>query len=184
MTKYTSKARIARISFITDMTKPGALEIPLGYMLEAAWPDRARWLGLIGRTKLTGPEISAVNLLTWPQLERPFSLLDEMFDQGWEGPWGDACSIVQTKWGMSPVMALATNYDEVLTGRAIDSDAAWTSMKTFLCDELSKLGEKLTPCDLTSIQMPKTHTKPKRQRHPIHVPPRRSMVQEDFALAA
>src|SRR5437667_12259082 len=42
--------RIFRMSFFTDMTRADAPVIPLGCMLEAAWPDQARWLGLIGRT--------------------------------------------------------------------------------------------------------------------------------------
>jgi hypothetical protein len=78
----TALAHISRISFATDMTKGGSPEIPLGYMLEAAWLDQARWLGLIGRTRLTTQELKRVNLHTWPELEKPFSLLSRLFDQG------------------------------------------------------------------------------------------------------
>ena len=84
MTAVVPLGRISRISFFTDMTRADAPVIPLGYMVEAAWPEQARWLGMIGRTRLTPFELEHVSLATWPDLRAPFGMLTTLFDHGWE----------------------------------------------------------------------------------------------------
>ena len=76
----TPKASVSRIFFVTDMTTAAAPEIPLGFLVEASWPGDARWLGLIGRTLLTAAELPRINLRTWPEMEKPFGMLDRLFD--------------------------------------------------------------------------------------------------------
>lgn len=90
--------RISRIEFQTDLTRGNAPLIPLGFLLEAAWIDQARWLGLIGRTTLIRPERDLINFATWPELEKPFVLLERLFDRGWDVDWGEAGSAVQADW--------------------------------------------------------------------------------------
>lgn len=184
MTNHPPEARVSRLSFITDMTKVGALEIPLGFMLEATWPKQARWLGLIGRTRLTPTEIAAVNLLTWPELEKPFDLLGRAFDRGWEGGWGEAWSVAQGLWSRSPVVVRTTDHDEWLLDATINTENAWTLTTEMLSNRLSLLGQRLIPPKpvpgTPHPRIPRSRVRP----IPLHVLPRERRMREEFAQAA
>lgn len=73
-----------RIEFCTDLTRGEAAVIPLGFLVEAAWPKRARWLGLIFRRQLTRVELDHVNLATWRELEEPEPFMRGLFQQAWD----------------------------------------------------------------------------------------------------
>jgi hypothetical protein len=135
--------RISRISFLTDMTRADASVLPLGFMLEAAWPDQARWLGLIGRTRLTPLELDRVNLTTWPDLRAPFNMLDKLFDQGWQSEWGGAGVTIQKQWSRS---AFAIDIDDYpLKTFSADTAEAWASTCEALCASLNALHVRLAP---------------------------------------
>ncbi len=135
--------RLSRISFFTDMTRADAPVIPLGYMLEAAWPDRARWLGLVGRTRLTPLELDRINLTTWPDLHAPFRLLADLFEQGWKSPWGEAGAAVQSGWSRS-AFAIDTN-EHSLDTMSAGSAEEWTATCDQLCVQLNELHVRLAP---------------------------------------
>jgi hypothetical protein len=176
MTSPPFEARISRIFFVTDMTRPQAPEIPLGFMLEAVWPEQARWLGLIGRTRLNSTEIDAINLATWPEMEKPFGLLDKIFDQGWEGAWGEAGIVAQTAWTRSALIIETSKHDELPSNAQIDSDTAWSATTDMLCAQLSLLGERLVPVTVPLLPV-------LRPRSPFRALPRGRRMQEDFAQA-
>jgi hypothetical protein len=183
MTSLPANAQVSRISFRTDMTKPAALEIPLGFMLEAVWPDQARWLGLIGRPRLNAAESGAVNLATWPELEKPFDLLGKIFDQSWEGAWGEAGIVAQGLWARSSLIVRTTDQtDKLLPNAQIDTDSGWTDTTNMLMANLSFLGE-----NLTAYQLPPSQPQRLAQPPPLIVP-KRSLPRQrrlvEFAYAA
>jgi hypothetical protein len=139
----TAVGHLSRISFFTDMTRAEAPVLPLGFMLEAAWPDQARWLGLIGRTSLTRAELDCVNLTTWPELRAPFDLLDGLFDKGWEAKWGHADEAIRSEWSRS---AFAIHTDQhPLSTLSAETAEAWTSTCDVLCTQLNALRVRLVP---------------------------------------
>ncbi len=140
----TPIGRISRISFFTDMTRADAPVIPLGFILEAAWPDQARWLGLIGRTRLTRPELDKINLTTWPDLCAPFALLDSLFEKGWQSAWGEAGYSIQKDWSRSAFSVKTDDYPAVGTLTA-DTSEEWTATSDVLCTQLNALHVKLGP---------------------------------------
>jgi hypothetical protein len=135
--------RISRISFFTDMTRADAPVIPIGFMLEAAWPEQARWLGLIGRTRLTPLELDRVNSTTWPELHAPFDMLDKLFDHGWAAEWGDAGSSMQKQWSRSS-FSIETS-EHPLTTLSAETAEAWTASSNALCAQLNALHLRLAP---------------------------------------
>lgn len=135
--------RISRIAFFTDMTRAGAPVLPLGFMLEAAWPAQARWLGLIGRTRLTPFELAQVNLTTWPALRMPFGMLDQLFEQGWASEWGQASQSIQKTWSRSALTIMTDEYP--LTTLSAETAEAWASTCDVLCTHLNALHVKLVP---------------------------------------
>jgi hypothetical protein len=139
----TPVGRISRISFFTDMTRADAPVIPLGFILEAAWPDQARWLGLIGRTRLTPLELDKINLITWPDLRAPFALLDNLFEKGWQSAWGEAGHSIQKDWSRS-AFSVDTD-DHPITTLTADTPEAWTATSEVLCALLNALHVKLGP---------------------------------------
>jgi hypothetical protein len=136
--------RISRISFFTDMTRADAPVIPLGFMLEAAWPEKARWLGLVGRTRLTPLELDRINATTWPELQAPFGKLAELFEQGWESPWGEAGTAIQAGWSRSS-FSVDTSEHQLSDVCSADTPEAWTSTCDVLCTTLNALRVKLAP---------------------------------------
>lgn len=139
----TPVGRISRISFFTDMTRADAPVIPLGFILEAAWPNQARWLGLIGRTRLTPLELDRINLTTWPDLRAPFGLLDSLFEKGWQSAWGEAGYSIQKDWSRS---AFNVDTDDHSIGTlTAETPEAWTATSDVLCTQLNALHVKLGP---------------------------------------
>lgn len=186
MASLPAKARESRLSFCTDMTKSSASVIPLGYMLEAVWPDEARWLGLIGRTKLMGHELELVNLATWPDLEKPFTFLDKVFDQGWGGEWGNAGVIAQSVWLRSPLLVVIDDNDDLLKEAEIDSEAGWTSVTDMLAARLTMLGQKLRPLmpPTPSVGLAPIRPFPRRADIPLRFAPHGRRMFEEFANVA
>jgi len=103
-------ARLSRIAFYTDMTRVDAPVIPLGFMIEAVVPARARWLGLIGRSSLTRLEQDAVRLDSWKGLEKPFDLLLQLFEIAWDAEAGVGGSAAARKYLGSALSV--TNVDQ------------------------------------------------------------------------
>jgi hypothetical protein len=185
MASRSPNARASRISFVTDMTRPDAPELLLGYLLEAVWPEQARWLGLIGRTRLIPSELALINLKTWPELEKPFGLLDRTFDESWEGSWGEAGATAQRLWTRSPLTVRGEQHDELLIEAEIDSDSAWTKTTDMLSSHLTLLGEKLRPLTFAFGNTNWTPGQlPPRAWSPDRASPRGRRMQEDFANAA
>jgi hypothetical protein len=145
MTDRNAVARVTRLSFSTDMTKPNAPTITLAFMLEAAWPDAARWLGLIARTHLTPEELARVNLMTWPELKTPPALMGEIFNNAWEGPWGDAGKTVGRTWGSSALLSSTEDVGQLVANRAIDTSDAWVHVTDVLRATLEFYGTELEP---------------------------------------
>lgn len=136
-------SRISRISFRTDMRRMDAPIIPLGFMLEAAWPNEiARWLGLIGRGTLTEAELERVNLTTWPELKNPFEMLDGLFEDGWQSPWGQAGARLEGNWARSAF--LIETRDFPLPALTADTDG-WASSCETLWSNLRSLRSQLAP---------------------------------------
>jgi hypothetical protein len=96
----------------------------LGFMFEGVWPAQARWLGLIGRLKLTPLELELVNTLTWPELSRPFEMLKAIFEHGWAAEWGHAGDAAQRKWTRSALSIDVSDRSEILSDKAIDTEVA------------------------------------------------------------
>lgn len=136
--------RVSRISFQTDMTRGDAPVISLGFILEAAWDKRARWMGLIGRTRLNDFELTQVNLKTWPDLRTPFTLLDGMFEKGWEGAWGAGGTAIENSWLHSAILVQteAKALDERFRA---DTKKYWAETDRLLVSELHALAHKLAP---------------------------------------
>ena len=166
------------------MTAAASAQVPLGYMLEAVWPDEARWLGLIGRTELTQHELAFVNCATWPELAKPFTLLSQTFDQSWEEEWGQASVGAARLWFRSPVLVEMTQRDEMLADTEVDTEASWTLTVTFLAERLSLLGQHLKPLAPGPEPTIGEASYPRRTRFPLQVPPRERRMREGFAHAA
>jgi hypothetical protein len=184
MTNHPPQARVSRISFITDMTRPGALEIPLGFMLEATWHEQARWLGLIGRTGLTGYETSAVNLFAWAEMACPFDMLSQMFDQGWAAEWGGAGLTAASTWSRSPLIVRITDHSEMLNDLAIDTNATWAITSGILASRLSLLGHKLTPSKPPKRKPIQPAPRLRKHSLPAYILPRESRTREANAAVA
>jgi hypothetical protein len=140
----TPLGRITRISFLTDMTRADAPVIPLGYMLEAAWPEKARWLGLVGRMRLTPLELDRVNKTTWPELHNPFATLADLFEKGWDAQWGEAGTVIQNGWSRS-AFSVETSEHQIGPALSAESAEAWGGTCNLLCAELNALRVKLAP---------------------------------------
>jgi hypothetical protein len=120
------------------MTRVDAPVIPLGYMLEAAWPEKARWLGLIGRMQLTPLELDRVNTTTWPELRNPFGMLADLFEKGWVAQWGDAGSAIQGGWSRS-AFHIDTHDHQIGDALSAESLEAWAGTCNLLSAELNAL---------------------------------------------
>lgn len=139
-------ASISRVSFRTDMTRGEAgADIPLGFMLEAVWPNRARWLGLIGRRRLTNWERGAINLQTWPELENPFQFLEQLFERGWSAPWSEAGHTIRDAWFRSALSVSIDDDSASLKMESVSDDAAWVATTSALDARLTALGLLLAP---------------------------------------
>src|SRR5581483_3803507 len=147
MASLPAQARVSRLAFVSDLTQANTPQIPLGYMLEAVWPDQARWLGLIGRTELVPHELKLVNLATWPEMSKPFGLLDRTFDASWENEWGQAGETLRRLWFRSPLLVETAARNEMLVDMDIDSDAAWAITVNLLAECLSALGQHIRPLE-------------------------------------
>jgi len=165
------------------MTRADAPVIPLGFMLEAAWPDQARWLGLIGRTRLTPLELDAVNTATWPELRAPFDMLDKLFDGGWNSAWGSAANSIQQQWSRSSFSI--DNGDFPLTNMSAETAEAWTGTCDVLCTHLHMLHVQLAPV-LIAQPTPLPPKPPTAPKPPIVTRPieSRTRVGSPEALAA
>ena len=82
-----------RIDFCSDLTAVQAPIFNLGFMLEAAVENGARFLGLSSRRMLTRVELDCVNAHTWPELQNLDDYMGELFDRSWtlveNAPLGD-----------------------------------------------------------------------------------------------
>jgi hypothetical protein len=84
---------LSHIFYDTDLTQGGQPKIPLGFMLEAVWPEQARWLGVIGRDHLMPFELDLIGKLVRPMFAtRPFDVPSQILSAGWRDPWGKAGS--------------------------------------------------------------------------------------------
>jgi hypothetical protein len=172
--------RISRIAFVTDMTRGDAPVIPLGFMLEAAWPDKARWLGLISRTRLTPLELDAINLTSWPQLESPYGLLNSFFDKGWAATWGEAGSTIQSEWMRSSMQITIDDNSATLLTLTPDSSVAWTATCNTMSAHLEALRAHLVP----SIKAPVVGLQRLKGPAPVMPQPIASRTQTDIPMMA
>jgi hypothetical protein len=180
-------ARISRISFLTDMTRADAPIIPLGYMFEAVWPKKARWLGLIGRLRLTPPELERVNMATWSELKEPFKLMTNLFFQGWAAPWATAGEVIQHEYHRSALSIGIGDRSASLIDRRIDSAAAWATTNNCLLVELAAFQSQLVPViQATVVTAPRPKQAPAAPAPAISVAPTGSQIMTDSpeALAA
>ena len=83
-TMQVAAGALWRIEYRTDAARAHSIVIPIGYMLEAHWDGRARWLGASYREKLTRAELDVVNLKTWPELEDLERFVNGIFDRAWD----------------------------------------------------------------------------------------------------
>lgn len=181
---HPAVGRIASISFITDMTLASPPVIPLAYMLEASWPEQARWLGLIGRTRLTEAELERVNKATWPELQMPFAMLNELFEQGWESAWGEAGMAVQQQWSRSSFSIDVGEYPLMAPLSAETADA-WTHTCDSLSGLLNGFKAKLAPTIVPPPVRPMLRRLKPIAAKPIVTQPIRTLTQEaPEALAA
>ena len=72
-----------QLDFCADLTAAQAPVFNLGYMLEAALDDGARFLGLASRKALTRCELDCVNAETWPELADLDGYMGRLFDRAW-----------------------------------------------------------------------------------------------------
>jgi hypothetical protein len=79
-----AKINLWRIEFDTDLTMAGSLIIPLGFLLEARWPQRARAQGMVFRRRIMPLELDRVNLSTWPELGEVEKFMKTLFAQAWD----------------------------------------------------------------------------------------------------
>jgi hypothetical protein len=77
-------AALWRIEYRIDAARADSRVIPVGYMLDAHWGERTRWLGVAYREKLTRAELDLVNLETWPELNNVENFVDAIFDRAWQ----------------------------------------------------------------------------------------------------
>lgn len=75
--------RYSAITFHVDMTKPGALVIPIGVMAEISLPSLYA-LGLIARTELSAYELEFASELSKPLVSKPFKYLAAQFENAWD----------------------------------------------------------------------------------------------------
>ena len=125
-------ARISRISFSTDMTRADAPMIPLGYMFEGVWPKKARWLGLIGRLRLTPVELEMINTATWPEMKSPFHVLMELFMKGWDAQWGEAGQAISSEWARSALNIRTNQKSELLADKQVELGCCLDDDEQFL----------------------------------------------------
>jgi hypothetical protein len=159
---------ISRLSFDTDMTRTGRSLIQLGVMIEAVWPDCARWLGIIGRTELTPHELEKVNLHSWPELREPSEFLERLFKEGWESEWGEAGSSLVENWGSSALIIATTDHSRILDLLEIDTEAGWATTTGLLSDRLENFSSSLEPEPPPVFSgWVKTPTRPASRRAPM-----------------
>jgi hypothetical protein len=127
------------------MTRGGSPSIPLGYLLEGVWDDSTRWLGLVGRTKLTPAELQAVNLTTWPDLAEPFQFLSDQFDNGWAADWGDAGLALEKAWARSAMAVEVSDATALLNSIEIDFAVRQQDTVQLLLGKLSMFIPRLAP---------------------------------------
>lgn len=111
-------AHFSRISFATNMTRADAPVIQLGRMLEGILlideTPQARWLGLLGRKRLTPLELDRINLSTWGEMEQPFSFLTKLFDNGWAAKWGESSLAIEQMWARSSILIESRELSDLL----------------------------------------------------------------------
>src|SRR5216684_3815857 len=98
-----------------------------------------------GRTALTSTERAAINLATWPDLEKPFVLLERLFDRGWEAEWGEAGAAVQSDWGRSALSVDVEDASALIANVSIETEADWVKATDILVARLSALSGSLKP---------------------------------------
>lgn len=79
-----ARTSLYRLDFCADLTAAQAPVYQIGYLLEAAISDGARFLGLVSRRSLTRLELDTVDLMTWPELEDIDAFMDRLFNRAWD----------------------------------------------------------------------------------------------------
>lgn len=79
-----AKWDLYRLDFCADLTTVQAPVFTLGYMLEAAVVDGARFLGLASRIALTRVELDYVNTGTWPEMNDLDAYMGKLFERAWD----------------------------------------------------------------------------------------------------
>lgn len=171
---------ISRISLQTDMTRADAPVIPFARLLECVWPESVRWVGLIGRTRLTPAELSAINLETWPEFKDPHPFLMNLWDRGWSADWGGAGAALAAAWGRS-ALSIAT---ETLAGllpdtNHTDPDAALTEAHPLLWARMIAEEAHLKP----TLLAPVVKLRPAEPK-PIRLQPTATRAETALADAA
>ena len=72
-----------RVEYRTELTRAAAPVVPLAYVLDAAWANGVRWLGMLFRKRLTTAELDLVALGTWPELRDLEKFMGGLFDEAW-----------------------------------------------------------------------------------------------------
>ena len=168
----TAVVRISRISFQTDMTRADAPVFPFARVLECVWPNAIRWVGLIGRTRLTPLELDKINLDTWPEFQNPHDLLMKVWDCGWDSTWGDAGWAIQ-KNGIGSAW------------RLISKICKASSQSRFQADPDATLTEA-SPILLVRMMAERTHLAPTLSAPilPLRVQPTASRTETDVVQLA
>lgn len=121
-----ARLSLSRITYNCDLRSASGLTIPLGAMAEIA-VGPVRVLGLIARTQLLDPEVSALGKMIQPRLANPFEFLKRELEWAWlNTESGEALSTLANRHSESLFFAPP---DQIALGRAIAREAVSTPIK-------------------------------------------------------
>lgn len=174
----THSKALWRIDYRTDLTRSNCLVIPIGFALEARWSNDDRWLGMLFRKRLTGFELKAVNVETWPEMKELESFMNRVFDDAWatEKPLGSEAPSLG-----SNVVALNYSAQSSLQFLNEDLDIKLNNEDTEqsfadLYKKLLSLHDKLIPIEEEPASVVEL---PKRRRWLAPAKPQRKVARAD-----
>lgn len=182
MAEFEATMLVSRLSFMPDMTKVDGQSIPLGVMLEAAWDDEARWLGLIFRTQLTSGEIAGINMVAWPELSDPSEFMTKLFDEAWGSSWGSSGAHLAQQWSSSSLLVTSQLLSEAAAPKRIETEADWERVSELLRTQLNLFGSELRP--LLPISSNNGRRKASTPTGPLFINPRETRMREASKIAA
>jgi len=109
--------------------------------------------------------------------------MDEIFNNAWEGPWGDAGATIGHRWGTSALLTSTEDVHSLIVNEAVDTAAGWVRVTDVLRASLEFYGTQLEPVAIEPATR-KPLRAPDTQSPLLSIPSRDTRTRTDFRLAA